>query len=134
MKSNLLESSHSLAQMPSTDKRLRDHRQRNRTTYQHQLQGRVDLRDLSRLDFGRGKREVPVPSHRLRLRQRNPTVVDCRDSQTNVATQDDHSEPDYSMRQYMSISMSKYHQVISTSGLTRKGAIHGETCNTNGHQ
>jgi hypothetical protein len=132
--SNLLESSHSLAQMPSTDKRLRDHRQRNRATHQDQLQSSVDLRDLSRLDFRRGQREVPVPGHSLRLRQRNPTIVDSRDSQTNIATEDDHSEPDYSMRQSMSMPISKYHQVLNTRRLTRKGAIHGETRNTNGHQ
>lgn len=65
--------------MPGTNDRLRNNGQGDRTANQHQLEGRVDLGDLSRLDLSRGERKVPVPSHSLGRWKRDPTVIDSRD-------------------------------------------------------
>ena len=90
---HLLESCHGLLQVPSTDKGLGKDGQSDRSTHQYQLQGSVDFRDLRRLDFSRWKREIPVASHSLRWGERDPTVVDGRDSQANITTEDNNSQP-----------------------------------------
>lgn len=88
-----LKCSHGFAQMPGTNNCLRNHGESDRATHKDQLQSRVDLRDLSGLHLGRRKRKVPVPGHRLGRRQRDPAVVDGRDGQTDIATENDNSEP-----------------------------------------
>jgi hypothetical protein len=81
--------------MPRAYDCLRHHRQADRGSDKDQLQSSVDLGDLGGLHLSRGKGEIPIASHRLWRRQGDPAIVDSRDSQTNIATEDDDGQPHY---------------------------------------
>lgn len=80
-------------QIPRGDDRLRQDRQEHRIADEQQLQERVDLADLRRMDLGTGQAEVPVSRERLGRRQADPAEVDRGDGERDVAAQDDHAQP-----------------------------------------
>ena len=68
--------------------------QDHRRAHQTQLQEGVDLTDLRRPDLRTRQAEIPVSPHRLRRRQTDPAEVDCRDSQSDIAPENDDGKPD----------------------------------------
>lgn len=95
-KRNLLKSSHCFPETPCIEYRLRQNRHSNCRPYQQKLQGGIGLGDGGWLHLGRWKRKVPVPGHCFRWWEGDPPVVDCRQSEANVAAEDYDCEPDFS--------------------------------------
>lgn len=65
-------------------------------TYQRQLKKSVVLADRGGTDLGRGQRKVPIPRKCFRRWKRYPTIVDGRNTESDVSTENDARHPNCS--------------------------------------
>lgn len=83
--------SHLLHQSQRRTGHDRHQRRHRRKTHQRKLKESVVLANRCRVDLCRRQREVPVSHEGLRRWQRDPSEIDSRDGERNIATKDDNS-------------------------------------------